>query len=67
MKNVKSFLGFLGDRLGDKPMKINMKVGDKVKEVTIEAKSQRELQEVERIAKDLIFYLLVRCFPLIPR
>ncbi len=52
IKNVKGFLSFLGDRLGDKPMKISVKVGDK--EVNIEAKSQRELLESERIAKDLL-------------
>lgn len=52
MKNVKSFLSFLGDRLADKPIKINIKVGDK--EVTIEAKSRKELLESERIAKDLL-------------
>jgi hypothetical protein len=52
IKNVKSFLGFLGDRLGDKPIKISIKVGNK--EVNIEAKSQRELLESERIAKELL-------------
>ena len=52
MKNVTSFLGFLGDRLGDKPIKITVKVGDK--EVNIEAKSRKELLEGERLAKDLL-------------
>ncbi|MBE9211009.1 hypothetical protein IQ244_31865 [Nostoc sp. LEGE 06077] len=52
MKNMKSFLSFLGDRLGDKPSKITVKVGDK--EVTIEAKSRQELLESERVAKDLL-------------
>jgi hypothetical protein len=52
MKNVKGFLGFLGDRLADKPIKISIKVGDK--EVNIEAKSRKELLESERIAKDLL-------------
>lgn len=52
MKNVKSFLSFLGDRLADKPIKISIKVGDK--EVNIEAKSRKELLESERIAKDLL-------------
>jgi len=52
MKNVKTFLGFLGARLADKPMKISVKVGDK--EVNIEAKSRKELLESERIAKDLL-------------
>lgn len=52
MKNVKTFLSFLGDRLGDKPMKISVKLGDK--EVNIEAKSREELLESERIVKDLL-------------
>ncbi|MBD2611964.1 hypothetical protein H6G94_11865 [Nostoc punctiforme FACHB-252] len=52
MKNVKSFLGFLGDRLSDKPIKINVKAGDK--EVNIEAKSRQELLESERVAKELL-------------
>ncbi|NJR17868.1 MAG: hypothetical protein HC785_20520 [Calothrix sp. CSU_2_0] len=52
IKNVKGFLSFLGDRLGDKPMKISVKLGDK--EVNIEAKSRQELLEAERIAKDLL-------------
>ncbi|MBE9050646.1 hypothetical protein IQ243_09505 [Nostocales cyanobacterium LEGE 11386] len=52
MKNVKGFLSFLGDRLQDKPIKINVKVGDK--EVNIEAKSRQELLESERVAKELL-------------
>jgi hypothetical protein len=54
MKNVKSFLSFLGDRLGDKPIKISVKVGDKEKEVNIEAQSRKELLESERVAKNLL-------------
>ncbi|WP_414544410.1 hypothetical protein [Nostoc sp. CCY0012] len=52
MKNVKGFLSFLGDRLQDKPIKINVKLGDK--EVNIEAKSRQELLESERVAKELL-------------
>lgn len=52
IKNVKGFLSFLGDRLGDKPIKVTVKVGDK--EVNIEAKSREELLEGERVAKDLL-------------
>ncbi|MBE9202074.1 hypothetical protein IQ233_23715 [Nodularia sp. LEGE 06071] len=52
LKNVKGFLSFLGDRLGDKPIKIIVKVGDK--EVNIEAKSRQELLESERIVKALL-------------
>jgi GUN4-like len=47
IKNIKSFLSFLGDRLGDKPMKISVKLGEK--EVNIEAKSRQDLLEAERI------------------
>ncbi len=55
MKNVKSFLGFLGDRLADKPMKISVKVGDK--EVNIEAKSRKELFCSNSMRETL------RCYP----
>ncbi|MEA5528226.1 hypothetical protein VB638_01235 [Dolichospermum sp. UHCC 0684] len=52
MKNIKTFLAFLGDRLGDKPIELTVKVGDK--EVSIKAKSRQELLESEKIAKDLL-------------
>lgn len=52
VKNIKDFLSFLGDRIGDKPIVVNVKVGDK--EVKIEAKSRQELLEGERVAKDLL-------------
>ena len=52
IKNIKTFLAFLGDRLGDKPIKVSVKVGDK--EVIIEAKSRQELLETEKIAKNLL-------------
>jgi hypothetical protein len=52
IKNIKGFLSFLGDRLGDKPIKISIKVGDK--KVNIEAKSRQELLESERVTKDLL-------------
>jgi hypothetical protein len=54
IKNVKGFLSFLGDRLGDKPIKISVKVKGEEKEVNIEAKSLRELLEGERVANDLL-------------
>lgn len=50
--NFKALLGFLGDRLGDKPISLKVKVGDR--EVEIEAKSRRELAEVERVANTLL-------------
>ncbi|MDB9484070.1 hypothetical protein PN476_15780, partial [Dolichospermum circinale CS-537/05] len=52
IQNIKGFLSFLSDRLGDKPIKVSVKVGDK--EVIIEAKSPQELLETEKIAKNLL-------------
>ena len=52
IKNIKTFLSFLGDRLKDQSLEITVKVGDK--EVTIKAKSRQELLESEKIAKDLL-------------
>ncbi|NHC36325.1 hypothetical protein [Scytonema millei] len=51
-KSIKAFVGFLGDRLADKPVKVKVKVGDK--EAEIEAKSRQELAELEKIALNLI-------------
>lgn len=52
LKNLKSFLGFLSDRLADKPVKVKVKVGNN--EVEIEAKSRQEMAELEKIALNLI-------------
>lgn len=52
VKNIKAFLSFLGDRLGDKPVVVNVKAGDK--EVKIEAKSRQELLEAQRVVKELL-------------
>ena len=51
-KNIQEFLGFLGDRLQDKPIKGSIKVGDK--EVEFEVKSRQELAEFEKTALNLI-------------
>lgn len=51
-EHIQDFLSFLGDRLQDKPIVINVKVGNK--EVKIEAKSRRELQDAEKLAQNLI-------------
>ena len=51
-KNIKGFLGFLGDRLQDKPIKGSIKVGDN--EVEFEVKSRQELAEFEKTALNLI-------------
>ncbi len=52
VKNIKAFLGFLGDRLQDKPIKIQVKVGDR--EAKIEAKSRKELLDAKRVALELL-------------
>ena len=52
IKNIKTFLAFLGDRLKDQSLEITVKVGEK--EVSIKAKSRQELLESEKIAKDLL-------------
>ncbi len=52
IQNIKGFVSFLGDRLGDKPIELTVKVGDK--EVSIKAKSRQELLESEKIAKNLL-------------
>ena len=45
-------MGFLGDRLQDKPIKGKIKVGEN--EVEFEVKSRQELAEFEKIALNLI-------------
>jgi len=51
-ENIKGFLGFLGDRLQDKPIKGRIKVGEN--EVEFEVKSRQELAEFEKTALRLI-------------
>ena len=51
-KNITVFLGFLGDRLQDKPIKGSIKMGDK--KVEFEVKSRQELAEFEKTALNLI-------------
>jgi HD superfamily phosphohydrolase len=52
VENIKKVLGFIGDRLGDKPIIIKVKVGDQ--EVEIEAKSRQELAEAQKVVNDLL-------------
>ncbi len=52
VKDIKAFFGFLGDRLQDKPIKGNIKVGDN--QVAFEVKSRQELAEFEQTALRLI-------------
>jgi ABC-type branched-subunit amino acid transport system substrate-binding protein len=50
--NIKDVLSFLGDRLGDKSVVVQVRVGEK--EVKIEAKSRQELEAAEALAKKLL-------------
>ncbi len=52
VKDIKAFLGFLGDRLQDKPIKGSIKVGEN--QVEFEVKSRQELAEFETTALNLI-------------
>ncbi|AFY35720.1 hypothetical protein [Calothrix sp. PCC 7507] len=52
IKNVKAFLGFLGDRLGNKPIKILVEANNK--KIEIEASSRQELLEAERAVKEIL-------------
>ncbi|MDJ0733341.1 MAG: hypothetical protein QNJ47_04515 [Nostocaceae cyanobacterium] len=52
VKNIKKFLGFVGDRLGNKPIKIAVEANNR--KVEIEANSRKELLEAERVAKELL-------------
>jgi len=52
VENVGKVLGFVGDRLSDKPIIIKVKVGEQ--EVEIEAKSRKELEEAEKVANNLL-------------
>jgi hypothetical protein len=52
VENVGKVLGFVGDRLIDKPIIIKLKVGEQ--EVEIEAKSRKELEEAEKVANNLL-------------
>ncbi len=54
LKNIQAFLGFLGDRLQDKPIKGSIKVRDNEVEVEFEVKSRQELAEIEKTALNLI-------------
>ncbi len=52
VKNIKAFLGFLGDRLGNKPIKVSVEANNK--KIEIEASSKRELLEAERLVKEML-------------
>ena len=50
MKNIKTFLSFLGDRLKDQSLEITVKVGDK--DDTLKVYTLLEMVESEQRAKD---------------
>ena len=52
LENIRGFMGFLGDRLQDKPIKGSIAVGDN--KVEFEVKSRQELAEFEKTALKLI-------------
>ncbi len=52
LDNVVSFLGFVGSKFAEKPMKIHVKDGDR--EVTIETTSEKAALIGEQIAKGLL-------------
>jgi hypothetical protein len=45
-------LGFIGDRIPNKPVVIQVKVGEQ--EVEIEAKSRKQLEDAQRVARQLL-------------
>jgi hypothetical protein len=51
-KNIKSLFGFLGERLGDKPISVEVEVNGK--KMKIQASSQQELAAAAQVAKDFI-------------
>jgi hypothetical protein len=51
-RNLKNFLGWLSDRVPDKPIKLKMKYGGN--EIEIEAKNSEELKEAIQSIKDLL-------------
>jgi hypothetical protein len=52
IKNIKGFVGFLSERLQDKPIKLVVKLGEK--EVSINVKSTQELAVVEQTVMNLM-------------
>lgn len=52
IENIQKVLGFIGDRIPNKPVVIKVKVGEQ--EVEIEAKSCKELEDAERVVRQLL-------------
>ena len=51
-ENIQKVLGFIGDRIQNKPLVIKVKVGEQ--EVEIEAKSRKELEDAEKVVRQLL-------------
>jgi HD superfamily phosphohydrolase len=52
IENIQKVLGFIGDRIPNKPVVIKVKVGEQ--EVEIEAKSRKELEDAQRVVRELL-------------
>lgn len=52
LENIQKVLGFIGERIPNKPVIIKVKVGEK--EVEIEAKSRKELEDAEKVVRQLL-------------
>jgi hypothetical protein len=52
IENIQKVLGYIGDRIPNKPVVIKVKVGEQ--EVEIEAKSRKELEDADRVAHQLL-------------
>jgi hypothetical protein len=50
--NAKKLMGFLGDRLGDKPIELSVEANGK--KLTVKAHSREELQDAIQAAQDFI-------------
>lgn len=52
IENIQKVLGFIGDRIPNKPLIIKVKVGNQ--EIEIEAKSRKELEAAEKVVSQLL-------------
>jgi len=52
IENIQKVLGFIGDRIPNKPLVIKVKVGNQ--EIEIETKSRKELEAAEKVASQLL-------------
>jgi len=56
LSNLNEFAGWMGDRFSDQPMKVKVKVG--AQEAELEARSAKELAEVEATANRLLAVMM---------